>query len=1104
MNNPLSDSPTVAAPVGSVLTKLQSLFPLGSELQEFKLSFGIDHSGRFCIPSLNPSSYPPTSLPPYPHPLVDLALSDGSLSRDQSPGFPLSTPSLCHEPDCRYSLVFNLPDPFTTCSRCGLSAFASPRVIPDVLLFPPLDQRIPFVSDIPDNPCFISNVLGFEPLAPESFMWDNIRLDPDYPLCALVCVGRYILARLPSALLSFWHDSLLSYWESHIPGLQHTENDVAAFITAFIHTSDPALWVPPPPDQRLITWMAPIMLPQAGIFRRVRPPVPWRGGYSPDLSPFEPVAELHAVLSSLAYRILLEGHPFRAFLTNGIHAGFTTFVNLPPSGRKAPSYPVAPELVEPFQRYVDKELFNHFFMVKPDDIPEVQLRPAPLFPVPKINPDGSHDVRAVSDLSFDWPTSVNGNTRRSSFLKLRLAKLQRILLRIVFMMHARPGVPIMIAKRDATKAFRQLPMMLNELYTVAHVVNGVIYINTRLVMGQASSGDSMSAAISAIRDILATFAVAVESYVDDEIIISYDDRSTDHAAAADYLWSFTHWPRNEGKFALEGAMSTSASVIGFQVDTAANRVWLPDDKLQSLIATIREWLLPGALRAPRDYARLAGRLQFASQMTPLGIAFTHSFSRYARTHFDWNGRTAPIPSDVLEDLQWWLHVLTTRSLSMRIYDPCPYIPIDVETDASAFGMAGVTGVRQEWFFVPLNPTERSNSFVNHWEGLTIVFAAILWAIHAAGSVLVVHTDSFSSYLAFNLARPRDLRFRLMLRFLSDLQYHFRFRLVLQHQPGVNNVIADHISRHGNVPDSFQLMKYRRRYLRVTTRKFGDLLQLQSSEVANQVPSLVQQLGDILRTTVSNVDTSHLPQPAWTIWNSPRTALRPQVDSSTSSAGSFPPTQPSNPVPCPPTFPPSASSFPPDSVGSRPQRRCTPKRCTVCGNAQRPLVTVLLSPNRSCSACSTISLSRSLSAPPAILRGTHSFASQSTQVPPGTISTLQHFSDPTLSSTPKVYTSISATPNLTHSIKEPGFTFPGVQTDSVPSRLSSITSRPSALVSLNPSRSSSSQTPIPSTASPETMYPMRSNNMRRQVIWPPNMYPRTLCESVAPLSFATMA
>ena len=147
------------------------------------------------------------------------------------------------------------------------------------------------------------------------------------------------------------------------------------------------------------------------------------------------------------------------------------------------------------------------------------------------------------------------------------------------------------------------------------------------------------------------------------------------------------------------------------------------------------------------------------------------------------------------DLRWWCHFLPLyNGVSLIKMSPWINDPWHISTDACSTGAGGYFS--GNFFHTPFpGPIlQHFGDNINVLELLTIMAALKLWGQTLRGKRFVLHCDNNNSVLALNSGRSRTLGMLLCLREIWFLCAFYDFELTAVHIPGLDNSLADHLSR----------------------------------------------------------------------------------------------------------------------------------------------------------------------------------------------------------------------------------------------------------------------------------------------------------------------
>jgi hypothetical protein len=263
------------------------------------------------------------------------------------------------------------------------------------------------------------------------------------------------------------------------------------------------------------------------------------------------------------------------------------------------------------------------------------------------------------------------------------------------------------------------------------------------------------------------------------------------------LWDAIGLPHEERKqvFGME------LPIIGFDVDPNLMRACMSSDARTRLIQELMDFAQRGSRRSLRDFQRLAGWLNWALNVYPLlrpGLS-----ALYAKTAGKLVSRALIwVNRDVVRELTWVVNHLRSaegvfffKSVSWS-FAHLPDSVLRVYTDASGSGLAFWFPSLNIGFQSPL-PGSAPIGTIFYYEALAVT-AALLNAIPRldSGHRVAVFTDNLNTVSMFNsLAALPPYNWLLMTAVDAILAAHVDFRVF--YIPGIENVVADHLSRWRN-------------------------------------------------------------------------------------------------------------------------------------------------------------------------------------------------------------------------------------------------------------------------------------------------------------------
>ena len=181
------------------------------------------------------------------------------------------------------------------------------------------------------------------------------------------------------------------------------------------------------------------------------------------------------------------------------------------------------------------------------------------------------------------------------------------------------------------------------------------------------------------------------------------------------------------------------TLIGIIIDTIRGELRLPEDKLQRLLQTVKEWE-QCKMCTCRELESLIGVLQHAARVIKPGRSFLGrvislpSVAKQCHHHIQLN-------AEFRSDMTWW-----------RIF-------------------------------------ERAKELI------PIVIGAVVWGRAWKGSRIVAYCDNTAVVAVLHRQYCQDMVMMQLLRCLFFVRAHFQFQITALHVPGLHNDLADDLSRN---------------------------------------------------------------------------------------------------------------------------------------------------------------------------------------------------------------------------------------------------------------------------------------------------------------------
>lgn len=487
----------------------------------------------------------------------------------------------------------------------------------------------------------------------------------------------------------------------------------------------------------------------------------------------------------------LIAHPNRDFvsflldgLTHGFRIGYSGSRDTLICNNLASAY-AQPEIVTD---YLAKECaLGH--TAGPFDVPPfLPFRSAGIGVIPKKS--GGH--RLIVHLSAPNDQSINDGISKDSY------KLQYIGVDDIIRHVARLGKGALMFKVDMKHAFRLIPVHPDDWPLLGMVWRDKFYVDKVLPFGLRSSPSLFNNLAEAVCWILRhNYSMPLlEHYLDDYMNVAPASSNVRTSTAAVQMATLLQVFENLGIPVAVGddkvvPPTTTMTVLGIEVDSVAQESRLPSDKLACILELLGEWRSRRSA-TKRELLSLIGHLSFAAKVVPPGRTFIRRLIDLSCTVTDLSA-VLVLDDDAQLDIQWWVDFVSTwngRSIFHDVeWTRSP--DINLFTDASDCGYgAYCDGL---WFFGQWQASFAAEPIMVR-ELYPIAAACVVWGPSWKGKRLLFHCDNLAVVDTWKKGSCRNKRVMALIRLILSLAARFNFILYIQHIPGVDNSIADALSR----------------------------------------------------------------------------------------------------------------------------------------------------------------------------------------------------------------------------------------------------------------------------------------------------------------------
>ena len=410
--------------------------------------------------------------------------------------------------------------------------------------------------------------------------------------------------------------------------------------------------------------------------------------------------------------------------------------------------------------------------------------------IPKSSQPGKW--RLIVDLSHPEGRSVN------DFIQPELCTLQYVRVEEVVQELVRLGPGAKMAKVDIRSAYRMVPVHPQDRHLLGMMWEERVYVDAALPFGLRSAPKIFTALADAIEWIAKSQGVQhLWHYLDDFIICGEPDSEQCHLELESLMAICKHLGVPLALEKVEGP-TVCLVFLGILIDTIAGELRLPREKLNRLCHLTSEWLWKKRC-TKRELLSIAGQLQHAATIVKPGRTFL-------RRLFDLSSRVAKLDHHIKlnagarSDLAWWHEFLegwNGVSLLAALGELEPTVVLTSDASGS-WGCGAFWNTR--WLQLAWSDTAcPPKTNIATRELIPIVMAAAMWGRFWEGQVVCCRCDNEAVVAVLTSRTSRDPDLMHLLRCLALFEAKLSFRVVASHIPGVENVIADLLSRGHSPP-----------------------------------------------------------------------------------------------------------------------------------------------------------------------------------------------------------------------------------------------------------------------------------------------------------------
>ena len=429
----------------------------------------------------------------------------------------------------------------------------------------------------------------------------------------------------------------------------------------------------------------------------------------------------------------------------------------------------------------------------------------PIHAVPKLR---SEKLRLVNDHSAGT-YSLNSMIAREDVVGAKMDTISDLIAALLRYRRENPKTTLILFKSDVSAAYRRLP--LHPLWQIKQIVtiDNVRHVDRCTSFGGRGSCRDYTAFMGLVLWIAIFVKLLVDlfGYIDDNFsferegnVLWYEPYQCYYPAKQAELlklWDEIGLPHDKSKQEYAPVLR----IIGFMVDPKLMRVSMDEEDKNRLIQHVSDFsaTAPGGTRRTlREFQQLAGWINWSFNVFPLlKPALSNIYAKIG-------GKTEShakifVSKAVTRDLEWFVsHV--RRSDGMYLFEDVDWNVH--QADITAFSDACMSGLgfffenSREGFqcIVPQDPPRDTIFF---FEALAVV--SVVDAVTKLDHVpkrLLIFSDNTNTVDIFHSLRSLP-PYNSLLKFTVSLLIEFNISLRVVHIPGVDNIIADSLSRFEN-------------------------------------------------------------------------------------------------------------------------------------------------------------------------------------------------------------------------------------------------------------------------------------------------------------------
>jgi hypothetical protein len=410
---------------------------------------------------------------------------------------------------------------------------------------------------------------------------------------------------------------------------------------------------------------------------------------------------------------------------------------------------------------------------------------SPLNTVPKRN---NIDRRVISDLSFPPGYSVNDGIPKGQYLHQQISLSYPSVDNLAYLIK-KSGPASLLFKKDLKRAYRQFMVDPGDIHLLGYLWEDKIYIDLALAMGIRSAAFLCQRITDAIKHIFKSHGFNMVNYIDDLAGLGLPKDAYKAYNTLGVILSDLGVEEAQEKSC---PPSPVMEFLGVEFHVPSMSMRVTPERVQEILCLVESWLQKKKA-SKRELQSLIGKLQFVSKCIRPGRIFVSRLllllPSLSKPHHKFH-----ITIETRKDLLWWRKFLTHFNGVSLIPDMIWSSPDSVfSTDACLQSAGGFC--QQEYFSAAFPQFIISQNFnINILELLTIMVAIKVWGHNIKDRRVQIYCDNQASCIVLNSGRTKNPIMLSIIREIAYLSTMFNCQIRALHISGVNNRMADLMSR----------------------------------------------------------------------------------------------------------------------------------------------------------------------------------------------------------------------------------------------------------------------------------------------------------------------